>query len=35
MLDGVETGYEGKFDFPGRAPEIPDLLATVPRTGSS
>jgi len=35
MLDGVETGYEGKFDFPGRAPEIPYLLATVPRTGSS
>ncbi len=35
MLDGVETGYEGKFDFPGRAPEIAYLLATVPRTGSS
>jgi len=35
MLDGVETGYEGKFDFPGRAPELAYLLATVPRTGSS
>lgn len=35
MLDGVETGYEGKFDFPGRAPEIAYMLATVPRTGSS
>ena len=35
MLDGVETGYEGKFDFPARQPEIPYLLATVPRTGSS
>lgn len=35
MLDGVETGYEGKFDFPGRPPEIAYMLATVPRTGSS
>ena len=35
MLDGVETGYEGKFDFPGRMPEVAYLLATVPRTGSS
>jgi trehalose 2-sulfotransferase len=35
MLDGVETGYEGKFDFPGRPPEITYMLATVPRTGSS
>jgi len=35
MLDVVETGYEGKFDFPGRAPEITYMLATVPRTGSS
>jgi LPS sulfotransferase NodH len=35
MLDGVETGYEGKFDFPGRRPEIAYMLATVPRTGSS
>jgi len=35
MLDGVETGYEGKFDFPGRRPELAYLLATVPRTGSS
>lgn len=34
---GVETGYEGKFDFPRRAdlPEIPYLLASVPRTGST
>jgi LPS sulfotransferase NodH len=35
MLDGVETGYEGKFDFPGRSPGIAYMLATVPRTGSS
>lgn len=35
MLDGIETGYEGKFDFPGRPPEITYMLATVPRTGSS
>ena len=35
MLEGVETGYEGKFDFPGRPPEITYMLATVPRTGSS
>jgi trehalose 2-sulfotransferase len=35
MLVGVETGYEGKFDFPGRPPGIAYMLATVPRTGSS
>ena len=35
MREGIETGYEGRFDFPGRAPEIAYLLATVPRTGSS
>ena len=34
---GNETGYEGKFDFPQRAasPEIPYLLASVPRAGST
>ena len=33
----VETGYEGKFDFPQRAggPAIPYLLASVPRAGST
>jgi len=32
MLDQIDTGYEGKFDFPAReqAPEITYLLATVP-----
>lgn len=37
MLDGIETGYEAKFDFPRRerAPERPYLLATVPRSGST
>jgi LPS sulfotransferase NodH len=37
MLDGVDTGYEGKFDFPAgnEKPEITYLLATVPRTGST
>ena len=37
MLDGIDTGYEGKFDFPGRdrPPETCYLLATVPRTGST
>ncbi|MXO58862.1 hypothetical protein GRI89_04820 [Altererythrobacter salegens] len=37
MLEGIETGYEEKFDFPrwnGR-PKFPWLLATVPRTGST
>ncbi len=37
MLEGIETGYEGKYDFPARAepPELVYMLATVPRTGSS
>jgi len=37
MLAGIETGYEGRFDFP-RRPEPPErtyLIATVPRTGST
>jgi LPS sulfotransferase NodH len=34
---GIETGYEGKFDFRQRAhgPELPYLLASVPRAGST
>src|SRR4051812_43480431 len=35
MLDAIDTGYEGKFDFAGRQPETAYLLATVPRTGST
>lgn len=37
MLIGVETGYEGKYDFPRRegGPEIVYMLASVPRTGST
>ena len=37
MLDDIDTGYEEKFDFPIRAsdPEIPYLLATLPRAGST
>ena len=37
MLEGIETGYEGKYDFPARpaAPEITYMLASVPRTGST
>ncbi|HEX5181897.1 MAG TPA: Stf0 family sulfotransferase [Allosphingosinicella sp.] len=37
MLLDVETGYEGKFDFPLReeAPDIVYMLASVPRTGST
>jgi LPS sulfotransferase NodH len=37
MLAGIDTGYEGKFDFPRRRdpPAIPWLLATIPRTGST
>ncbi len=37
MLVGVETGYEGMFDFPVRdeMPRVSYMLATVPRTGSS
>lgn len=37
MLEGIETGYEGKYDFPPRAaaPGLVYLLASVPRTGST
>jgi LPS sulfotransferase NodH len=37
MLDAIDTGYEGKFDFPQRdgAPETAYLLASVPRAGST
>jgi len=37
MLTGIDTGYEGKFDFPPRPgrPAIAWMLATVPRTGST
>lgn len=38
MLDGIDTGYEGKFDFPpsgARARERAYLLAAIPRTGST
>jgi LPS sulfotransferase NodH len=37
MLTGIDTGYEGKFDFPQRRdpPARPYLLASVPRTGST
>jgi LPS sulfotransferase NodH len=37
MLAGLETGHEGKFDFPRRTapPSLTYLLATVPRTGST
>jgi len=37
QMVAVETGYEGKFDFPQRAggPELPYLLASVPRAGST
>jgi LPS sulfotransferase NodH len=37
VLEGIETGYEAKFDFPYRR-DLPDrvyMIATVPRTGSS
>jgi LPS sulfotransferase NodH len=36
-LEGIETGYEERYDFPFRPalPERPYMLATVPRTGSS
>jgi LPS sulfotransferase NodH len=36
-LEGIETGYEERFDFAFRAelPTHPYMLATVPRTGSS
>ena len=37
MLDHIETGYEGKFDFPARVqgPGRTYLLASVPRAGST
>jgi trehalose 2-sulfotransferase len=37
MLDHIDTGYEGKFDFPAREqpPDKTYLLATVPRAGST
>ena len=37
MLLGIETGYEGKFDFPPRSagPDRCYVLASVPRTGST
>src|SRR3569623_2026048 len=37
MLRDVETGYEGKFDFPRRetGPDIVYMLASMPRTGST
>lgn len=37
MLEGIETGYEGKYDFPQRsaAPDLVYMLASAPRTGSS
>ena len=37
MLEGIETGYEKKFDFPYRAgpPDRVYMLATLPRTGST
>ena len=37
MLVDIDTGYEGKFDFPARAqgPEITYLLASAPRAGST
>ncbi len=37
MLEGIDTGYEEKFDFPLREgpPPRPYLLASVPRSGST
>lgn len=37
MLEHIDTGYEGKFDFPARVqgPERTYLLASVPRAGST
>ena len=37
MLLDVDTGYEGKFDFPRRAaePDLVYMLASIPRTGST
>jgi LPS sulfotransferase NodH len=37
MIEGIDTGYEGRFDFPPFAgmPPITYLLASVPRAGST
>lgn len=37
MLTHIDTGYEGKFDFPARpqGPAVTYLLASVPRAGST
>src|SRR4051794_26160794 len=37
MLHDIETGYEGRFDFPPFAgkPKVAYLLASVPRAGST
>jgi LPS sulfotransferase NodH len=37
MLEGIDSGYEAKFDFPFREgpPEHPYLVASVPRSGST
>jgi trehalose 2-sulfotransferase len=37
MLHDIETGYEGKFDFPARSepPATVYMLASIPRSGSS
>src|SRR6476646_5101707 len=37
MLTHIDTGYEGKFDFPPRpqGPDLTYLLASVPRAGST
>ena len=36
-LEGIETGYEERYDFPHRTdpPQHPYMIATVPRSGSS
>jgi len=37
LLEGIDTGYEGRFDFPSAAepPAVTYLLASVPRAGST
>ena len=37
MLEGIDTGYEGRFDFPPREgrPDLFYLLAAIPRSGST
>jgi LPS sulfotransferase NodH len=37
LLEGIDTGYEGRFDFApfARKPDIAYLLASVPRAGST